>query len=117
MAGGSTSTGLSVAALGSSAGLSVVGVAFGSMQIRNAHKKRRIIEEHMNLRYQARARTRCRDVVFGTTLSGAVFVATLGLVEVIPGAECFIEQVVEKTVVHGVLDVAAEEIDEECAGK
>lgn len=115
MAGGSTSASISALLLLPTAGLSGVGLCFGGAQVRNAHKKRRIVEAHMNARYEASPGTRRRDVVFGVTLSGAVFVATMGLAEVIPGAECFIEQVVEKTVVHGVLDIAAEKIDEECA--
>lgn len=117
MSGGSTNAGLSLLAVPFTLGTSLVGVGFGSAQVRNAHKKRRIIEAHMNLRYQESARTRCRDVVFGSTLSGAVFVATLGTVSVLPGADCAVEAVVQKVVVHGVLDVAAEKVDEECTGK
>ncbi|KAF6826407.1 hypothetical protein CPLU01_09692 [Colletotrichum plurivorum] len=132
IASGSTSTALSTLAAPFTGGLSLVGVALGAGQIHNAPKKRDIIEKHLG-RHQESARTRCRDVVFGTTLSGAVFVATLGTTSVLPlgeclaeqggeclaeqGGECLVEQVVEKVVVHGAFDVAAENVDEECAKK
>ncbi|KAF6832881.1 hypothetical protein CMUS01_06753 [Colletotrichum musicola] len=116
IASGSTNTALSTLAAPFTAGLSMVGVVWGSAQVHNARKKRDIIEIHLR-RHQESARTRCRDVVFGTTLSGAVFVATLGTTSVLPWGECLVEQVVEKVVVHGAFDVAAEKVDEECAKK
>lgn len=77
--GGSTSTVISLLAALPSGGSSLLSLGISGPQIYNARKKLKIIERHLN-RLGTTHRTRMRDVVSATAISGATGIITLGLV-------------------------------------
>ena len=83
IAGGSTSTVLSVAFVPFTAGISLAGLGVSGPRIHNARKKRAIIEEHLKA-LDTKHHTRKRDVLGAMALSSTIGGLTLGMA---PGAD------------------------------